>query len=51
MSLSAQTLEFFSKVAKKNFGLACDVYYVLASGQEITPKERSMIQEALRIAG
>ncbi len=50
MSLSAETKLFFEKVANKNFCLACNVYYSLASGQAITPEARSQIREALRIA-
>lgn len=35
MPLSAEMREFFDKVAKKNFCLACDVYHALATGKEI----------------
>lgn len=50
MPLSAEMLEFFDKVARKNFSLACDVYHALATGEEITPSLRAKIQEALRLS-
>ena len=50
MSLSVQQRAFFNKVADKNFKLACDVYHILATGQEATPEVRSMVRQALRIA-
>jgi hypothetical protein len=50
MPLSAEMYVFFDKVAKKNFSLACDVYYALTNGQEITPSVRAKVQEALRLS-
>jgi len=50
MPLSVEMKAFFEKVASKNFSLACDVYHVLRSGEEITPHARSQIRQALRIA-
>jgi hypothetical protein len=50
MSLSVKQREFFTKVASKNFRLACDVYQIFATGQEATPEVRSLIRQALRIA-
>jgi hypothetical protein len=50
MSLSIEQRAFFSKVASKNFKLACDVYYALATGKAATPEVRSQIRQALRIA-
>ncbi len=45
MPLSAEMYVFFDKVAKKNFSLACDVYYALTNGQEITPSIRATKKE------
>ena len=50
MPLSAEMREFFDKVAKKNFCLACDVHHALATGEEITPSLRAKVQEALRLS-
>lgn len=50
MPLSVEMKAFFEKVASKNFRLACDVYHVLATGKEITPEVRDMVQQALRLA-
>lgn len=47
MLLSVEMKQFFDKVARKNFRLACDVYYALKSGQEVTPEIRSMVRQAL----
>ena len=50
MPLSAEMREFFDKVAKKNFCLACDVHHALATGKEIKPSLRAKVQEALRLS-
>ena len=50
MPLSAEMREFFDKVARMNFSLACDAYHALATVEEMTSGLRAKVQEVLRLS-